>query len=634
MDSDKTVFISYRRDVSAFIARAIFMDLRTHGYDVFLDIESINSGDFETIILKQITARTHFLPILTFGTLDRCQDPSDWVRREIETAMNTKRNIVPLLIGDFRFKDVQTFLIGQLEQLPRYNGLEVPHTFFEAAMNRLRERFLTITSEIPIIAPSDEENMIVQEKIEELANQPEPTVVELEAESHMISGIRALQENNQDEALNQFNLAIERNPKYHKAYYNRGLLYKKAEKYTEALKDYNHALRLDANYVKGYINRGIVFSMIGQVDVAIADFSFGLDLQPENIGAIYNRGLAYFSQNQLQKAKADFEEFLRLAEPDNTQRDIIQKHLDSIVTKKSSQVTYRPKYSVRLRSSARSDRGRVRQNNEDSVHLWSSEYHVLAVVADGMGGAVAGTEAGLITVETIQEKLKSGEYRKPGDYQDYDSDKLGELLRESVKDANRNIMARATAAPELKGMGTTVTMAFARGSEVIIVHVGESRAYYIDGDTHEIEQLTTDHTFVQALVDAGHLKPEEAKGHSMQNVLYRALGQGEELDVDLIPNITIHLGDRLVLCSDGLTRHVDANEIADIALDTNDPNQIGDKLIELANSRGGNDNISVIVVVVTESETNLPSISDVLNQLIDDEPTVPINPEFPNLDRR
>jgi serine/threonine protein phosphatase PrpC len=295
---------------------------------------------------------------------------------------------------------------------------------------------------------------------------------------------------------------------------------------------------------------------------------------------------------------------------------------------------YRPGYGIRLRSSARSDRGRVRQNNEDSVHLWPSEMNVLAVVADGMGGAVAGEEASRITVETIQEKLKNEEYRKPGDYQDYDSDKLGELLKESVKDANRNIMARATAAPELKGMGTTVTLAFARGTEVILAHVGDSRAYYVDGDTHEIEQLTTDHSFVQALVDAGHLRPEDAKGHPMENVLYRALGQAEELDVDLIPNITIQAGDRLVLCSDGLTRHVDPDEIADLALDSSDPGVIGDKLIELANSRGGKDNISVIVVVVDEDKTmqadNL-STPLALDFDGDDPPTVPMNPNFLNV---
>lgn len=292
---------------------------------------------------------------------------------------------------------------------------------------------------------------------------------------------------------------------------------------------------------------------------------------------------------------------------------------------------YSPGHGIRLRSSARSDRGRVRQNNEDNIHLWPDEYHVLAVVADGMGGAVAGEEASRITVETIQEKLKSGEYRKPADYQDYDSEALGELLRETVKQANQNIMARAVASPELKGMGTTVTLAFARGNEVILAHVGDSRAYYVDGDTQDIEQITTDHSFVQALVDAGHLAPEDAKGHPMENVLYRALGQQEDLDVDIIPDFTIHPGDRLVLCSDGLTRHVEPDEISDLSLDSEDPSEIGDKLIALANSRGGKDNISVIVVIVEADETAKAEETDTLAGLQykdDEDPTVPMNPNF------
>ncbi|MDQ7025145.1 MAG: Stp1/IreP family PP2C-type Ser/Thr phosphatase [Anaerolineae bacterium] len=295
---------------------------------------------------------------------------------------------------------------------------------------------------------------------------------------------------------------------------------------------------------------------------------------------------------------------------------------------------YRPGHGIRLRSSARSDRGRVRQNNEDNIHLWPDDYDVLAVVADGMGGAVAGEEASRITVETIQEKLKAGEYRQPADYRDFDSQALGELLRETVKKANHNIMARAIASPELKGMGTTVTLAFARGNEVILAHVGDSRAYYVDGDTHDIEQITTDHSFVQALVDAGHLLPEDAKGHPMENVLYRALGQQDDLDVDIIPDFTIHSGDRLVLCSDGLTRHVEPDEISDISLDSDDPNEIGDKLIALANSRGGKDNISVIVIIAEADETVQVETTDTLasqqykKDKKDEVPTVPMNPDF------
>jgi hypothetical protein len=116
-----TVFLSYRRDNSWAIARLVFQHLRDHAYDVFMDVESMPSGQFEPIILAQIAARAHFLVILTPGTLDGCQKPDDWVRREIECAMELQRNIVPILVDDFRFDDTaRASLTGRLRELPDY----------------------------------------------------------------------------------------------------------------------------------------------------------------------------------------------------------------------------------------------------------------------------------------------------------------------------------------------------------------------------------------------------------------------------------------------------------------------------------------------------------------------------------
>src|SRR5262245_42727437 len=133
-DANKTVFISYRRDVASFIARAIFMDLRQHGYDVFMDVETIDSGEFDTVLLNQIAARAHFVLILTPGTLERCNEPGDWLRREIEEALRLKRNIVPLFINNFDLREAEPLLTGELAQLKRLNALDVPHNYFDAAM--------------------------------------------------------------------------------------------------------------------------------------------------------------------------------------------------------------------------------------------------------------------------------------------------------------------------------------------------------------------------------------------------------------------------------------------------------------------------------------------------------------------
>jgi len=249
-----------------------------------------------------------------------------------------------------------------------------------------------------------------------------------------------------------------------------------------------------------------------------------------------------------------------------------------------------------LRSGARTSVGQVRENNEDNIYLESSNDYVLAIVADGMGGAVAGEEASRLAVEAIREKLANlvGEDSETK----LKTEQIAGKLRAAIRSGNETIVQRAANAPELRGMGTTVTMAYVRYTQAVIAHVGDSRAYVVSMNSlPRVRQVTSDHSFVEALVSAGHLTQEEAEAHPMRNVLYRALGQTEELDVDIY-HTRLRPGDRLILCSDGLTRHVKPNEIAENVLAESDPQSASDRLIELANSRGGEDNISAIVVMV------------------------------------
>jgi serine/threonine protein phosphatase PrpC len=164
--------------------------------------------------------------------------------------------------------------------------------------------------------------------------------------------------------------------------------------------------------------------------------------------------------------------------------------------------------------------------------------------------------------------------------------------------------------PDMKGMGTTVTVALVRGQRVLIAHVGDSRAYHVSGRKRDIHQITSDHSFVEALLAAGHITPEQADEHPMRNVLYRALGQTEDVDVDVYDSM-LQIGDRLVLCSDGLTRHVKPPEIAELTLADDNPHLSSQKLIDLANDRGGEDNVSVIVVAVEQSTTKNQVDADV-----------------------
>lgn len=160
---EKTVFISYRRTNLPW-ALAIYQNLTSRGYDVFFDYQSINSGDFEQIILANIRARAHFIVLLTPTTLERCQNPRDWLRREIETAIIEKRNIVPLFLEGFDFKNptISSYLTNTLAKLPSYNGLNVPADYFDEAMTRLQTRFLYVPLDAVLHPLSERVNIAVQ----------------------------------------------------------------------------------------------------------------------------------------------------------------------------------------------------------------------------------------------------------------------------------------------------------------------------------------------------------------------------------------------------------------------------------------------------------------------------------------
>ncbi|KXK54453.1 MAG: Ser/Thr phosphatase [Chloroflexi bacterium OLB13] len=258
---------------------------------------------------------------------------------------------------------------------------------------------------------------------------------------------------------------------------------------------------------------------------------------------------------------------------------------------------------VVLACDAQSNTGRVRENNEDSVLLWTRHDIALAVVADGMGGAVAGEEASRIAIQTIYQALLPAELQPSAPAHVVDPVVVGDKLKDVIAQANRAIVRQSDLNPHLRGMGTTVTSAFVHGTRAVIGHVGDSRAYLVQGDTGHIEQITVDHSFVEAMVLAGHITRAEAEDHPMRNILYRALGQSLDMDVDLY-EVALDVGDRLILCSDGLTLHVHPEEIADVALEANSPESIAKRLIELANERGGQDNVSVVVIIVLAAEDN------------------------------
>ncbi len=163
---EKTVFLSYRR-TNFWTALAVYQSLRNEGYDAFIDYQNIRSGDFEKIIIDNIKARAHFLVVLSPSALERCKNPDDWLRREIETALDEKRNIVPLIMEGFDFgsPDVVNILTGKLFPLKYCNGLKLFPEFFPEAMARLRDEYLNVALEDVYIHPLSAETKDITELI-------------------------------------------------------------------------------------------------------------------------------------------------------------------------------------------------------------------------------------------------------------------------------------------------------------------------------------------------------------------------------------------------------------------------------------------------------------------------------------
>ena len=251
-----------------------------------------------------------------------------------------------------------------------------------------------------------------------------------------------------------------------------------------------------------------------------------------------------------------------------------------------------PKFLLDVRVGARTDLGRLRENNEDKFEFFEpEEQELLAVkgcfyaVADGMGGHASGQIASELALKTIVATY----YADP-------SEDVEESLRAAVRAANTYIYDTAQAVPERSGMGTTCTAAVLRDDEMHVAHVGDSRLYLLrDG---ELRRVSEDHSWVTEQVKRGALTEEEAQMSPFRNVITRSLGAESDVEVDIYRE-KIQKGDVLVLCSDGLTGHVTDEEIRELALAWS-PSMAASKLVDRANELGGGDNITVMVVAIRD----------------------------------
>ncbi|HEU4403197.1 MAG TPA: Stp1/IreP family PP2C-type Ser/Thr phosphatase [Candidatus Polarisedimenticolia bacterium] len=259
------------------------------------------------------------------------------------------------------------------------------------------------------------------------------------------------------------------------------------------------------------------------------------------------------------------------------------------------------KGALRLHGAGLSDVGRKRASNEDSFIL--APEHSLFIVADGMGGHAAGEVASRLAVESIERHISGTDPRKeptiPASFRSPREEEAAltvpaRRVLNAVRLANQEIVRSVRKNRDQRGMGTTVVLAYVHGSRAVIGSVGDSRAYLVRGGA--IRQLTSDHTFVNEQVRAGTLSPSEARRHPARNILTRAVGSQEEVEVDLVEQ-DLKIGDCLLLCSDGLTTMAEDDDIlAAMRPHADDPEAACRALVDLANQRGGDDNVTVLVV--------------------------------------
>ena len=251
---------------------------------------------------------------------------------------------------------------------------------------------------------------------------------------------------------------------------------------------------------------------------------------------------------------------------------------------------------MRVTSCGITDVGLKRSQNEDNFLI--NEEMQLYVVADGMGGHNGGEYASAICVNTVEEIVENMEVAEHLPVDDDDAVELSrEKLRYALRLSGRRIYEKAAEAPEFHGMGTTAVAMLIDSGNAFVAHVGDSRLYLVRED--RVEQVTEDHSFVARQVKLGVLTEEEAKSHRMRNVIYRSLGYQEDVEVD-VQVVAVRRGDRFLLCSDGLSGHVEPHEIYH-HLAQYGPQEAARRMVDLACDRGGEDNITVVVAAVDEA---------------------------------
>lgn len=363
---EKTVFICYRRTNAAWTL-AIFQYLTYRGYDVFYDLAGLGAGEFEPIILENVRTRAHFLVLLTPSALERCKEPEDWLRREIEMALDCGRNVVPVLLDRFQFDlpGVAEQLTGKLAALRSKQALTVYAEYFNAAMESLTTKFLNVS--VPS-APHPLSPAVQNAALEQQAKAraaPPVTQEELTAEEWFE---RAFQSNDPAQQIRFYSRAIELRPDFAAALHNRGVARDSIGDFEGAVRDYSEAIQFKPDHAVAFSSRGLMRAKSGDPAGAIADLDEAIRLKPDLVDAFYTRGILRSEKGDVEGAIRDYGEAVRL-KPDHSDAFVrrgmanAQKgDFESAIRDYDEAIHLRPEYVYALH-----ERGVARKHKGDLV---------------------------------------------------------------------------------------------------------------------------------------------------------------------------------------------------------------------------------------------------------------------------
>ena len=311
------IFISYRREGGEALARLIYDRLSKKNYRVFLDVESLRSGMFNIALYKKIEECEDFLIVLPENALDRCVDPEDWVRLEIEHALKLNKNIIPIMMRNFKFPKEMP---PTIEKLRSYQGLGASMELFDGTMEKMIKMLISkpdsalfgtvkkyLIGFIVVLAIGYTSFAQVDK------NTPEPTETKKQTAIQMVDKAwEFIDRRKHKDAIKLCNEAIELYPNYANAYYNRGLAYSGLSEHEQAISDYTKAIELDSKNANAYNMRGFAYYALKQYEQAIQDYSTAIKLYPDYAGAHKNRGKAYYHLEQYEQAIQDYSTAIEL----------------------------------------------------------------------------------------------------------------------------------------------------------------------------------------------------------------------------------------------------------------------------------------------------------------------------------